>query len=182
MMSLTSGKLKIKEIYNVEIKIDKKFFIKLGIIAILCFASFCAGRLIRLKGISGSGEQLVSGIVLEGNTADKLLDELGIARPAGQSASDTGYAILRGIQELGKSNDAARLCINEIEREVEHTQQNAEIIKQSFDGVSDAIEYGWRLAENQSLAYERIVDTLQQFNKDSGEDDKESASGSRDSK
>ena len=160
-----------------EIKIDKKFFIKLGCIALFGITCFCAGRFIRFKGVSGSSEQLVSGIVLEGNTANTILDELGIARPAGQSASDTGYAVLRGIQELSKSNDTAKLCISEIEREIEHTQQNAEIIKQSFDGVSDAIEYGWRLAENQSLAYERIVDTLQQFNKDSGENDEESASG-----
>lgn len=165
-----------------EIKIDKKFFIKLGCIALFGFACFCTGRFTRFKGISGSGEQLVSGIILERDTADTILDELGIARPAGQSASDTGYAVLKGIQELGKSNDAARLCISEIEREIKHTQQNAEIIKQSFDGISDAIEYGWKLAENQSLAYERIVDTLQQFNKDSRKDDKESASGSRDSK
>ena len=165
-----------------EIKIDKNFFIKLGCIVLFGITCFCAGRFIRFKGVSGSSEQLVSGIVLEGNTADTILDELGIARPAGQSASDTGYAVLRGIQELGKSNDAARLCINEIEREVEHTQQNAEIIKQSFDGVSDAIEYGWRIAEEQARAYERIVDTLQQFNNDSSEDDEESASGSRDSK
>ena len=165
-----------------EIKIDKKFFIKLGCIALFGVTCFCAGRFIRFKGVSGSSEQLVSGIVLEGNTANTILDELGIARPAGQSASDTGYAVLRGIQELSKSNDTAKLCISEIEREIEHTQQNAEIIKQSFDGVSDAIEYGWRLAESQSLAYERIVDTLQQFNKDSREDDKESTSGSRDSK
>ena len=165
-----------------EIKIDKKFFIKLGCIALFGITCFCTGRFTRFKGISGSGEQLVSGIVLEGNTADTILDELGIARPTGQSASDTGYAILRGIQELSKSNDTARLCISEIEREVEHTQQNAEIIKQSFNGVSDAIEYGWRIAEEQALAYERIVDTLQQFNSDSSKDDEESTSGSRDSK
>ena len=165
-----------------EIKIDKKFFIKLGCIALFGITCFCAGRFIRFKGISGSGEQLISGIVLEGDTADTILDELGIARPAGQSASDTGYAVLRGIQELSKSNDTAKLCISEIEREIEHTQQNAEIIKQSFDGVSDAIEYGWRIAEEQARAYERIVDTLQQFNNDSSKDDEESASGSRDSK
>ena len=165
-----------------EIKIDKKFFIKLGCIALFGFACFCTGRFTRFKGISGSGEQLVSGIILEGNTANTILDELGIARPAGQSASDTGYAILKGIQELGKSNDAARLCISEIEREIEHTQQNTEIIKQSFNGVSDAIEYGWRIAEEQAIAYERIVDTLQQFNSDSSKDDEESTSGSRDSK
>lgn len=165
-----------------EIKIDKNFFIKLGCIALFGITCFCAGRFIRFKGVSGSSEQLVSGIVLEGNTANTILDELGIARPAGQSASDTGYAVLRGIQELSKSNDTAKLCISEIEREIEHTQQNAEIIKQSFDGVSDAIEYGWRIAEEQARAYERIVDTLQQFNNDSSKDDKESASGSRDSK
>lgn len=165
-----------------EIKIDKNFFIKLGCIALFGITCFCAGRFIRFKGISGSSEQLVSGIVLEGNTANTILDELGIARPAGQSASGTGYAVLRGIQELSKSNDTAKLCISEIEREIEHTQQNTEIIKQSFDGVSDAIEYGWRIAEEQARAYERIVDTLQQFNNDSSKDDKESASGSRDSK
>ena len=165
-----------------EIKIDKNFFIKLGCIALFGITCFCAGRFIRFKGVSGSSEQLVSGIVLEGNTANTILDELGIARPAGQSASDTGYAVLRGIQELSKSNDTAKLCLSEIEREIEHTQQNAEIIKQSFDGVSDAIEYGWRIAEEQALAYERIVDTLQQFNKDSRKDDKESTPGSWDSK
>lgn len=164
-----------------EIKIDKNFFIKLGCIALFGITCFCAGRFIRFKGISGSGEQLVSGIVLEGNTANTILDELGIARPAGQSASDTGYAVLRGIQELSKSNDTAKLCISEIEREIEYTQQNAEIIKQSFDGVSDAIEYGWRIAEEQALAYERIVDTLQQFNNNSTKNDEESITGFGDS-
>ena len=165
-----------------EIKISKKFFIKLSCIALFGITWFCAGRFIRLKGVSGTSEQLESGIIFERDTANTILDELGIARPAGQSASDTGYAVLRGIQELSKSNDTARFCISEIEREIEYTQQNAEIIKQSFDGVSDAIEYGWRIAEEQALAYERIVDTLQQFNSDSSKDDKESATGFGDSK
>lgn len=164
-----------------QINIDKKFFIKLGCLIVFGVACFLAGRFIRFGGVSGASEQLVSGIVLERDTANKLLDELGIARPAGQSAVDTGYAVLRGVQELSKSNDAARLCINEIEREVDLTQQNAEIIKQSFDGVSDAIEYGWRIAEEQAAAYERIIETLQQFDKDSGKDDEESTSGPRDS-
>lgn len=164
-----------------QINIDKKFFIKLGCLIVFGVACFLAGRFIRFGGVSGASEQLVSGIILERDTANKLLDELGIARPAGQSATDTGYAVLRGVQELSKSNDAARLCISEIEREVDLTQQNAEIIKQSFDGVSDAIEYGWRIAEEQAAAYERIIETLQQFDKDSGEDDEESTSGPRDS-
>jgi hypothetical protein len=165
----------------VQIIINKKTIICVGVVILMCAASFLAGRFIRFGGVSGDSEQLVSGIVLERDTADKLLDELGIARPAGQSAVDTGYAVLRGVQELSKSNDAARLCISEIEREVDLTQQNAEIIKQSFDGVSDAIEYGWRIAEEQAAAYERIIKTLQQFNSNTGEDDEESTSGPRDS-
>lgn len=165
-----------------EIKVDKKLFIKLGCVALFGIACFCAGRFTRLKGVSGASEQLESGIIFERDTANTILDELGIARPAGQSASDTGYAVLRGIQELSKSNDAARLCISEIEREVEYTQQNAKIIEQSFNGVSDAVDYGWRITEEQVATYERIIDTLQQFNNNSSKDDKESASGSRDSK
>lgn len=164
-----------------QINITKKTFIGIGIVLLMCIASFLAGRFIRFGGISGASEQLVSGIILERDTANTILDELGIARPAGQSASDTGYAVLRGIQELSKSNDTAKLCISEIEREIEYTQQNAEIIKQSFDGVSDAIEYGWRIAEEQALAYERIVDTLQQFNNNSTKNDEESITGFGDS-
>lgn len=160
----------------------KKILTNIGYAVLIFVLGFCTGRFIRFKQISGSSEQLISGIILERDTTDRILDELSITRTTGSSAADTEQAILRGIQELSKSNDTAKLCIGEIEREIEHTQQNAEIIKQSFDGVSDAIEYGWRIAEEQARAYERIVDTLQQFNNDSSKDDKESASGSRDSK
>ena len=161
---MTFGKLKIKEIYNVEIKIDKKFFIKLGIVAILCFASFCAGRLIRFKGISGSGEQLISGVILERDTADKLLDELGIARPAGQSASDTGYAVLRGIQELSKSNDAGQKCINLLKSEIafdleiyeKYKSTDLSKIDKELDiAVEQALRYEQLLKESQLIIYEK---------------------------
>ena len=149
----------------------KKILTNIGYVVLIFVLGFCTGRFIRFKQISGSSEQLVSGIILERDTTDRILDELSITRTTGSSAADTEQAILRGIQELSKSNDAARLCISEIEREVELTQQNAEIIKQSFESVSDAIDYGWRIAEEQAVAYERIVDTLQQFNNDSTKDE-----------
>ena len=147
-----------------EIKIDKKFFIKLGIVAILCFASFCAGRLIRFKGISGSGEQLISGVILERDTADKLLDELGIARPAGQSASDTGYAVLRGIQELSKSNDAGQKCINLLKSEIafdleiyeKYKSTDLSKIDKELDiAVEQALRYEQLLKESQLIIYEK---------------------------
>ena len=149
----------------------KKILTNIGYVVLIFVLGFCTGRFIRFKQISGSSEQLVSGIILERDTTDRILDELSITRTTGSSAADTEQAILRGIQELSKSNETIKLCISKIEREIELTQQNTQIIKQSFESVSDAIDYGWRIAEEQALTYERIVDTLQQFNNDSTKDE-----------
>ena len=149
----------------------KKILINIGYVVLIFVLGFCTGRFIRFKQISGSSEQLISGIILERDTTDRILDELSITRTTGSSAADTEQAILRGIQELSKSNETIKLCISKIEREIELTQQNTQIIKQSFESVSDAIDYGWRIAEEQAVAYERIVDTLQQFNNDSTKDE-----------
>ena len=149
----------------------KKILTNIGYVVLIFVLGFCTGRFIRFKQISGSSEQLVSGIILERDTTDRILDELSITRTTGSSAADTEQAILRGIQELSKSNETIKLCISKIEREIELTQQNTQIIKQSFESVSDAIDYGWRIAEEQAVAYERIVDTLQQFNNESTKDE-----------
>ena len=147
-----------------EIKIDKKFFIKLGCVALFGIACFCTGRFTRFKGVSGSGEQLVSGVILERDTADKLLDELGVARPAGQSASDTGYAILRGIQELGKSNDAGQKCINLLKSEIafdleiyeKYKSADLSNIDKELDiAVEQALRYEQLLKESQLIIYEK---------------------------
>ena len=147
-----------------EIKIDKKFFIKLGCIALFGFACFCTGRFTRFKGISGSGEQLVSGVILERDTANTILDELSIARPAGQSASDTGYAVLRGIQELSKSNDTGQKCINLLKSEIAFDLEIYEkykstdlsnIDKELNIAVEQALRYEQLLKESQLIIYEK---------------------------
>ena len=149
----------------------KKILTNIGYVVLIFVLGFCTGRFVRFKKISGSSEQLISGIILERDTTDRILDELSITRTTGSSAADTEQAILRGIQELSKSNETIKLCISKIEREIELTQQNTQIIKQSFESVSDAIDYGWKIAEEQAVAYERIVDTLQQFNNNSTKDE-----------
>ena len=147
-----------------EIKIDKKFFIKFGCITLFGIACFCAGRFIRFKGVSGSSEQLVSGIVLEGDTANTILDELGIARPAEQCASDTGYAVLRGIQELSKSNDAGQKCINLLKSEIafdleiyeKYKSADLSNIDKELDiAVEQALRYEQLLKESQLIIYEK---------------------------
>ena len=154
-----------------QIKISKESIFVVIAVIIMCGASFCAGRYIRVRRASGDSEQLIEGIVLSGDTANRVLDELGIARSSGESAADLGRAVARGIEKLQRSNETARVCIDKLNREVATTQQNIKVIQSSFDDVSDSIQLGFRLAEEQAGAYERVVDTLQQFNSDSSKDE-----------
>lgn len=147
-----------------QINITKKTFIGIGIVLLMCIASFLAGRFIRFGRVSGASEQLVSGIVLERDTANKLLDELGIARPAGQSATDTGYAVLRGVQELSKSNDAGQKCINLLKSEIafdleiyeKYKSADLSNIDKELDiAVEQALRYEQLLKESQLIIYEK---------------------------
>ena len=142
----------------------KKILINIGCVVFIFIFGFCTGRFIRFKGISGASEQLVSGIILEGDTANTILDKLGIARLAGQSASDTGYAVLRGIQELSKSNDTGQKCINLLKSEIAFDLEIYEkykstdlsnIDKELNIAVEQALRYEQLLKESQLIIYEK---------------------------
>lgn len=142
----------------------KKILINIGCAVFIFIFGFCTGRFIRFGRISGASEQLVSGIILEGNTANTILDKLGIARPAGQSASDTGYAVLRGIQELSKSNDTGQKCINLLKSEIAFDLEIYEkyksadlsnIDKELNIAVEQALRYEQLLKEGQLIIYEK---------------------------
>ena len=142
----------------------KKILINIGCAVFIFIFGFCTGRFIRFKGLSGASEQLVSGIILEGDAANTILDKLGIARPAGQSASDTGYAVLRGIQELSKSNDTGQKCINLLKSEIAFDLEIYEkykstdlsnIDKELNIAVEQALRYEQLLKESQLIIYEK---------------------------
>ena len=174
MMNQISGKLKTKETYNVEIKIDKKFFIKLGIIAILCFASFCAGRFIRFRGVSGTSEQLVDGIVLSRETADKLADELNIGGSALKSANGYEKAILEGVGTLRRSSEVGQLCTDAIKQSIESDEKFNEELRRNVSGYFDAADYAIDLAIERAELYESIIRAYEQTQLDNRENNKKS--------
>lgn len=158
-----------------EIKITKKTIVySLLTIAILCISCFLAGRYSRLDRTAGTSQQLIDGVVLTGDTADRVLDELGIGRHAGQSAADYGYAIAEGVRKLSESDEKQRILIDDIRREIKDTTENAKAINESFTNVSDAVDYGWDIILKEARAYERIANSTLEFDKNSDEDDKES--------
>lgn len=157
-----------------EIKIDKKFFIKLGIVAILCFASFCAGRLIRFRGVSGTSEQLVDGVVLSRETADKLIDELNLGGSALKSADGYKQAILEGIGTLRRSSEVGQLCTDAIKQSIESDEKFNEELRRNVSGYFDAADFAIELAIQRAELYESIVRTYEQTQPDNRENNKES--------
>lgn len=152
-----------------EIKIDKKFFIKLGIVAILCFASFCAGRLIRFRGVSGTSEQLVDGVVLSRETADKLADELNLGGSALKSANGYEQAILEGIGTLRRSSEVGQLCTDAIKQSIESDEKFNEELCRNVSGYFDAADFAIELAIQRAELYESIVRTYEQTQSNNGE-------------
>lgn len=152
-----------------EIKIDKKFFIKLGIIAILCFASFCAGRFIRFRGVSGTSEQLVDGIVLSRETADKLADELNLGGSALKSANGYEKAILEGVGTLRRSSEVGQLCTDAIKQSIESDEKFNEELRRNVSGYFDAADYALELAVERAELYESIIRAYEQTQSDNGE-------------
>lgn len=145
-----------------EIKIDKKFFITVGIVVALCIASFFAGRYTRFKGVSGSGEQLVEGIILSRDTINTIADQLNIADAATKSADELGYAITSGLEKLQRGNEVAEFLAKEIVRSIENNKRNAEEIQSAYSGVSESAEYALELAISRAEEYERLIESLQQ--------------------
>ena len=152
-----------------EIKIDKKFFIKLSIVAILCFASFCAGRFIRFRGVSGTSEQLVDGVILSREAADKLTDELNLGGSALKSANGYEQAILEGIGTLRRSSEVGQLCTDAIKQSIESDEKFNEELRRNVSGYFDAADFAIELAIQRAELYESIVRTYEQTQSNNGE-------------
>ena len=152
-----------------EIKVDKKFFIKLGCIALFGFACFCTGRFTRLKGVSGSGEQLVDGVVLSRETADKLADELNLGGSALKSTNGYEQAILEGIGTLRRSSEVGQLCTDVIKQSIESDGKFNEELRRNVSGYFDAADFAIELAIQRAELYESIARTYEQTHSDKGE-------------
>ena len=157
-----------------EIKIDKKFFIKLGCIILFGIACFCAGQFCRFGRVSGSGEQLVDGVVLSRETADKLADELNIGGVSLKSGAEYGQAILEGIGTLRKSSEVGRICTDAIEQSIKSDEKFNEELRRNVSGYFDAADYAIDISINRSELYESIIRTYEQAKSDNGENNKES--------
>ena len=155
-----------------EIKIDKKFFIKLGCIILFGIACFCAGQFCRFGRVSGSGKQLVDGVVLSRETADKLADELNLGGVPLKSGAEYGQAILEGVGTLRKSSEVGRICTDAIEQSIKSDEKFNEELRRNVSGYFDATNYALELAVRHAESYEKIVRTYEQAKSDNRENNK----------
>lgn len=160
-----------------EFKISKKHIIACCITVVLCIGSFCAGRYIRFGRISGTSQQLIDGIVLSRETADKLADELNIARASLKSSENYGQTILEGIGELRKASEVGRLCSDAIKFSIERDAENNENLLQARGDYFESVDYAIELAAQRAELYEQIVRTYEQAVSDNGKNSYQSKSG-----
>lgn len=146
-----------------EIKIDKKFFISIGVVIVLCISCFFAGRYTRFKGVSGTGKQLVSGIILSRDTVDTISNNLYIADAATKSADELGRAIINGIRELQRNNEITKLLTNEIIGSIENNKKITTEVESTYTDISESTEIAIDLAIKRAEEYERLIDALQQI-------------------
>ena len=157
-----------------EIKIDKKFFIKFGCITLFGIACFCAGRFIRFKGVSGSSEQLVDGVVLSRETADKLANELNLGGVSLKSGIGYEQALLEGVGTLRKSSEVGRICTDVIEQSIKSDEKFNEELRRNVSGYFDATDYAIDISINRSELYESIIRSYEQAKSDNGKNNKKS--------
>lgn len=155
-----------------EIKIDKKFFIKLGCIILFGAGCFCTGRFCRFKRVSGSSEQLVDGVILSRETADKLADELNLGGVSLKSGAEYGQAILEGVGELRKSSEVGQLCADAIKQSIESDEKFNEKLRRNVSGYFNAEDYALEVAIKRAELYEQLVRTYEQNKPDNGENNK----------
>lgn len=160
-----------------EFKITKKHIIACCITIALCIGSFCAGRFIRFGRISGTSQQLIDGVVLSRETADKLADELNIARASLSSSKDYGQTILEGIGELRKASEVGRLCSDAIKFTIERDAENNENLLKARGDYFESVDYAIELATQRAELYEQIVRTYEQAVFYNGKNSNESEPG-----
>lgn len=153
---------------NEEFKISKKLIITCCVTIVLCIGSFCAGRYIRFGRISGTSQQLIDGIVLSRETADKLANELNIAGASLKSSENYGQTILEGIGELRKASEVGRLCSDAIKLSIERDAENNENLLQARGDYFESVDYAIELAAQRAELYEQIVRTYEQAVSDNG--------------
>lgn len=158
-----------------EIKIDKKFFIKFGCLIVFGVTCFLAGGIFfRSRGVSGTGEQLVDGVVLSRETTDKLANELNLGGVSLKSGIGYEQALLEGVGTLRKSSEVGRICTDAIEQSIKSDEEFNEKLRRNVSGYFDAADYAIDISINHAELYESIIRSYEQAKSNNGEDNKES--------
>lgn len=152
-----------------EIKITKSTIITFCICIVLCISSFCAGRFIRFRRISGASEQLISGIIQAGDDTDKIINELTLTGASAESAANYGRIIAGIIEELRNVNDELSVSTNEAIRAVENNKRITEIVKSASSDLSNTTGNALEDAIKRAEDYERLIASLQEALRNSTE-------------
>ena len=151
----------------------KKIIISIicGVVIFIC--GICTEKYIRFRRTSGSSEQLVDGVVLSRETADKLVNELNLGGVPLKSGIGYEQALLEGVGTLRESSEVGRICTNAIEQSIKSDEEFNEELRRNVSGYFDAADYAFDISIKHAELYESIIRSYEQAKSDNGENNKE---------
>ena len=155
-----------------EIKNIKDQFINCCFVLCLCIVSFCAGKFIRFERISGSSEQLISGIVQAGDNTDQIINELIVAGASAESAINYGQIIAGVIEELRNNNAEFSISTDEAIRAIESNKRVTELVQSASSSLYETTGTALELAIKRAEDYERLIESLQEALRNTTENNK----------
>ena len=129
-----------------EIKIDKKFFISIGIVIILCVSCFFAGRYTRVRGLeldSGRIEQSTN--VIDAST-DKIADDANNLGGILDTIGTNDGTALEQINEAAIKNRELQSLLDECKSVIKSSQRELESRTRGIEAVAGTTDYILQLA------------------------------------
>lgn len=123
-----------------EIKIDKKFFIKFCIVVILCFASFCAGRFSRLRGASEDGIRTEQQVERLSERVGELESELQIRIEQCEQLEGQLESVGVGIDESIRTAGSIRAELEQSRLEIKGSNPILNELRARFVGYENRIK------------------------------------------
>jgi len=130
----------------VEIKIDKKFFISIGIVIILCVSCFFAGRYTRVRGLELDSNRVEQSINNIDTSTDKISNDANNLGGILNSIGDGDNVAVEQIEDATLKNRELQSLVDECKSVIKSSQRELESRTRGIEAVAGTTDYILQLA------------------------------------
>lgn len=129
-----------------EIKIDKKFFISIGIVIVLCVSCFFAGRYTRVRGLELDSGRIEQSTNVIDTSTDKIADDANNLGGILNTIGENDGTALEQIDEAIIKNRELQSLLDECKSVIKSSQRELESRTRGIEAVAGTTDYILQLA------------------------------------